>query len=46
MNWESAIFPHRTKALKKKLPALVLHTDDSPSDWDVRRGEQDIKEKK
>ncbi len=34
------------KALKKKLPALVLHTDDSPSDWDVRRGEQDIKEKK
>ena len=34
------------KALKKKLPALALHTDDSLSDWDVRRGEQDIKEKK
>ena len=34
------------KALKKKLPLLVLHTDDSLSDWDVRRGEQDIKEKK
>ena len=34
------------RALSKKLPTLILHTDTSPSEWDVRRGEQDIKEKK
>lgn len=34
------------RALNKKLPTLILHADFSPSSWDVRRGEQDIKEKK
>jgi len=34
------------KALKKKFPNMALHADMSPSDWDVRRGKQDIQEKK
>ena len=29
-------------ALKAAFPDLVLHSDLDPSDWDVRRGEQDI----
>lgn len=32
--------------IRKKLPTVVLHTDNSLSEWDVRRGEQDIKERK
>jgi thymidylate synthase ThyX len=34
------------RGLKKLLPDLVLHTDTDLDDWDVRRGMQDIKEKK
>lgn len=32
-------------ALKEKFPFLTLHPDDEPSDWDVRRGLQDIIQK-
>lgn len=33
-------------AMKKMFPGLVMHPDLSASDWDVRRGKQDIVEKK
>lgn len=33
-------------ALKTRFPELVLHSDLNPDDWDVRRGSQDITEKK
>lgn len=33
-------------ALKKMFPKLVLHADLDLDDWDIRRGAQDIKEKK
>lgn len=33
-------------ALKTRFPDLVLHSDLNPDDWDVRRGLQDITEKK
>ena len=33
-------------ALKKKFPNLAVHADKNPTDWDIRRGTQDIKEKK
>ncbi|MDD5731613.1 MAG: FAD-dependent thymidylate synthase [Patescibacteria group bacterium] len=32
-------------ALTEKFPDLMLHADKSPSDWDIRRGLQDIKPK-
>jgi len=32
--------------MKKMLPDLIIHTDRSPDDWDVRRGLQTIQEKK
>lgn len=32
-------------ALKDKFPNLTLYADKSPSDWDIRRGLQDIKKK-
>lgn len=32
--------------LKKKLPDLAIYGDFSPNDWDIRRGLNDIKEKK
>jgi hypothetical protein len=32
--------------LKKKFPDLAVHGDFSLNDWDIRRGLQDIKEKK
>ena len=35
-----------TAALKIRFPELVLHSDLNPDDWDVRRGLQDITEKK
>ncbi len=34
------------KGMKKVLPDLVLHPDLDKDDWDIRRGLQDIKEKK
>lgn len=34
------------KAMKKMFPKLVLHPDLDSDDWDIRRGMQDIKEKK
>jgi len=34
------------RALKKKFPSLTLHADLDLDDWDIRRGLQDIKEKK
>ncbi len=34
------------KFLRRKFPALKLHSDLDPDDWDVRRGWQDIREKK
>lgn len=34
------------KTLKEKLPELVIHADMDQDDWDVRRGLQDITEKK
>lgn len=33
-------------AMKKLFPGLVMHADLSASEWDVRRGKQDIVEKK
>ncbi|MFH0840646.1 MAG: FAD-dependent thymidylate synthase [bacterium] len=33
-------------SLKAEFPELTLHSDLDPSDWDVRRGEQDIVERK
>lgn len=33
-------------ALKKQFPGIVLHADLDLDDWDIRRGMQDIKEKK
>lgn len=33
-------------ALKTRFPELVLHSDLNPDDWDVRRGLQDIVEKR
>jgi len=33
-------------ALKELFPSLMLHSDLEPDDWDVRRGKQDIVEKK
>ncbi len=34
------------KFLRRKFPMLKLHSDLDPDDWDVRRGKQDIQEKK
>lgn len=34
------------KAMRKMFPKLVLHTDLDLDDWDIRRGMQDIREKK
>ena len=34
------------KAMHKMFPKLVLHADLSLDDWDIRRGTQDIREKK
>jgi len=34
------------KFLRRKFPLLKLHSDLDPDDWDVRRGQQDIEEKK
>ncbi len=34
------------RGLKKKFPKLTLHADLDLDDWDIRRGLQDIKEKK
>jgi hypothetical protein len=34
------------KTLKEQLPELVIHADMDQDDWDVRRGLQDIAEKK
>jgi thymidylate synthase ThyX len=34
------------KFLRRKFPLLKLHSDLDPDDWDVRRGQQDIQEKK
>jgi hypothetical protein len=34
------------KALQKKFPVLRLHGDLTLADWDIRRGLQDIKEKR
>jgi hypothetical protein len=34
-----------SRALEQKFPELKLHSDYAPSDWDVRRGDQDIVEK-
>jgi thymidylate synthase ThyX len=35
-----------SKALTKMFPSLVLHVDNDPDDWDVRRGLQNIQAKK
>jgi hypothetical protein len=32
--------------LQKMFPGLKLHSDLDPDDWSIRRGLQDIKEKK
>ncbi|HEY4476811.1 MAG TPA: hypothetical protein VJB69_02445 [Candidatus Paceibacterota bacterium] len=34
------------KFLRRKFPMLTLHSDLDLDDWDVRRGKQDIREKK
>lgn len=34
------------KALKNLFPGIIIHSDLEPSDWDIKRGEQDIMEKK
>ncbi len=33
------------KFLRRRFPILKLHSDTSPDDWDIRRGQQDIREK-
>lgn len=33
------------KALRDLFPGIVIHSDLEPSDWDIRRGDQDIIEK-
>ena len=34
------------KFLRRRFPLLKLHSDLDPDDWDIRRGKQDIREKK
>jgi hypothetical protein len=35
-----------SNSLQKMFPGLKLHSDLDPDDWSIRRGLQDIKEKK
>lgn len=41
-----AVAHQMAKFLARKFPSLKLHVDLDPDDWDIRRGLQDIKEKK